>query len=289
MSTGSETVVVFGPGLMGGSLLLGLRKCAPQVRLGAWARRPDALDHLVAAGVADFVTTDAREAARQATILVLCLPVAGLEALARQIAPEVRADAVVTDVGSVKAAIVAPLEEVFSAHCNFVGSHPMCGSEQAGFAAARADLYERAICVVTPTEHSRSGAVGRVGNLWQSVGGRVVEMSPAAHDRAAGAASHLPHATAAAVVRLVASAGPEARMLCAGGFSDTTRIASGSPALWTGILEMNRDEVVRALDELCAILQGLREDLRRHDGPAVEAFLESARRQRAEIVQPGRP
>jgi prephenate dehydrogenase len=212
-----------------------------------------------------------------------------LEALARQIAPEVRDDAVVTDVGSVKSMVVARLEDVFPVHRNFVGSHPMCGSEQAGFDAASGDLYEEALCVVTPTGRSRPGMVGRVKALWQSVGARVAEMSPEAHDRAASTASHVPHVAAAALVRLVGSAGPEAQDLCATGFADTTRIATGSPGLWTGILEMNRDEVARGLGELCAILQGLREDLLRNDGPAVQAFLESARHLRAEIVQRGRP
>jgi prephenate dehydrogenase len=276
------SVAVFGPGLMGGSLLMALRARAPQTKLGAWARRPEVIEQLKSRGLIDFGNTDAVEVAAKAGLAVLCLPVDHLAQVAEAIKPALSPDAVVTDVGSVKGPVVEALEKTFSEGC-FVGSHPMCGSEEAGLSAARADLYEGAMCVVTPTPHSRPAAVRTVTDLWRAVGARTIEMDPAQHDRAAAVVSHVPHVAAALLVELVSAEDPKFRDLCAGGFRDTTRIASGSPELWSAILTSNRREVSKALrtfsdsaKELCAALE-------RNDTAALRSFLERAADGRAKI------
>jgi prephenate dehydrogenase len=214
---------------------------------------------------------------------VLCVPVDRLPEVARSLAPGLAPDAVVTDVGSVKRRVVEELEEFLPAG-RFVGSHPMCGSEASGMAAARADLYEGAVCVVTPTPRSSPAAVAGVEALWAMVGGRALVMDPARHDRAAALASHLPHVAAALLVELVAEGAPEAGLLCAGGFRDSTRIAAGPADLWTAILEANREEVARSLGLAAARLGELKELIESGDFASLRSFLDDAARRRAEIV-----
>lgn len=278
------SVAVFGPGLMGGSLLMALRERAPQTKLGAWARRPEAIRELESRGLIDFGGVSAEEVASQSGLAVLCLPVDRLAELSRVIAAALPPNAVVTDVGSVKQPVVEDLQKIFARHGSFVGSHPMCGSEEAGLDAARADLYAGAICVVTPTPRSRPDVVGAVTGLWRAVGARTLEMDPAEHDRAAAVASHVPHVAAALLVELVCGEEPRFRDLCAGGFRDTTRVASGSPELWAAILSSNRREVAAALRKFGDSVTILREALERNDRPALRGFLENAAAHRAGIT-----
>jgi prephenate dehydrogenase len=279
-----DSIAVFGPGLMGGSLLMALRQRAPQVRLGAWARKAEAFAELESRGLADFGGIDAAEVAAEADLVVLCVPVDHMAQVAGLIKGAVRPQTTVTDVGSVKLSVVEFLERCFAKHGNFIGSHPMCGSEEAGLAAASADLYAGAVCVVTPTAHSRPEAVEAVDTLWRTVGGRVVEMKPSDHDRAAALVSHLPHIVAALLVELVGSGKPEFRALCAGGFRDTTRIASGSPDLWAGILSTNRAEVGSALGQLENLVGDVRTALENNDVTRMRDLLASAAGHRSEIL-----
>ncbi|MBE2181345.1 MAG: prephenate dehydrogenase/arogenate dehydrogenase family protein [Chthoniobacterales bacterium] len=286
MSVHARTVAIFGPGLMGGSLLMALRQRHPGVRLAAWARRDGALEELRQRGLADTCSTDAAEVARDADAIVLCVPVDRTAELASRISAVVAPDALVTDVGSVKQPVVEGLEGIFSEHRNFVGSHPMCGSEEAGLAAARADLYEGALCVVTPTANSQPAMVERAAKLWESAGGRAVEMDPAMHDRAAAIVSHVPHVAAAALVELAGRSDPSFRTLCAGGFRDTTRVASGSPELWTAILSQNRAEASRAIAALVGILAEFQTSLENNDTDRILELLSAAAARRAEVFPP---
>jgi len=217
-------------------------------------------------------------------MVVLCLPVEHLEKVAAEIKDVLPRDAWVTDVGSVKKSVVETLEKLFGRGGSFVGSHPMCGSEEAGLQAARTDLYQGALCVITPTSHSNPQAVRAVSALWQTVGARTIEMEPAEHDRAAAIVSHVPHVAAALLVELVRAEKPSFRELCAGGFRDTTRIASGSPDLWAGILSSNRAEVLAALRKLTAAATRLEGALQSNDTDALRAFLAQAAQHRSEIL-----
>ncbi len=283
MSALPTSVAVFGPGLMGGSLLMALRAHSPQTKLGAWARRPEVIGELESRGLIDFGGTAAGEVAARSGLAVLCLPVDRLDDIAAAIEPALPPEAVVTDVGSVKQPVVEALEKIFTQTGSFVGSHPMCGSEEAGLSAARADLYEGAVCVITPTNRSRRDAVQSVADLWQVVGARTVEMDPAQHDRAAAVVSHVPHVAAALLVELVCAEDPHFRDLCAGGFRDTTRIASGSAELWAAILSSNRREVSAALQKFGDSLAEARQLLEKNDVPALRSLLERAAEHRATI------
>lgn len=276
-------VAVFGPGLMGASLLMALRKKSPGTKLSVWARREKAVREVKRLGLADFAATDAAATARGADVIVLCVPVDRMEDVARGIAPHVGAGTLVTDVGSTKEELVPRLEKIFATHGNFVGSHPMCGSEETGLNAAHAGLYEGALCVVCPTRATRVDLVERTRQFWKAVGGRVSELSPGEHDAAAAVASHVPHVAAAALVELAAAAPESARALCSSGFSDTTRIAAGSPEVWAAILSENRENIADALAGLEKIIVGYRECIRRGDHPEIAARLAAAAANRGKI------
>jgi prephenate dehydrogenase len=160
----------------------------------------------------------------------------------------------------------------------FVGSHPLAGSEKQGFEHADPALFERRICVLTPTEATPRDATERLRGFWEGVGSNVLEMTPEAHDVALGETSHLPHVAAAA---LAASLDPANIRLTAGGFRDSTRIAGGDPENWSSILLLNADGVLRALGRFERELAEFRAALEHRDGAEIRRLLATARERRA--------
>jgi prephenate dehydrogenase len=182
--------------------------------------------------------------------------------------------AVITDVGSTKRGIVAAAERLGGARrVHVVGSHPMAGSERSGYAIARADLFDGATVIVTPTEATNATAVKTVTGFWEGTGARVVTMDPDTHDRAVAAISHLPHVVAWALVDAVARFEPAALDVAARGFKDTTRIAASDPVVWTEILLANRDAVAASLSAFRYALDDLARVIATGDGAAVAATL----------------
>jgi prephenate dehydrogenase len=206
-----------------------------------------------------------------------------MRGLVKQMLPVLRQGAIVTDVGSVKGSVVRDLEAlVAKAGAHFVGSHPMAGAEKMGVAAARADLFVGAVCVITPTRKSSPAAVRKVEQLWKAVGSRLLRLTPQAHDDLVSRSSHLPHVVAAQLANLILSPKhpKEQGMLCANGFRDTTRIASGSPEMWRDIALANRKNLSRALETFTHGLQNFRRALKSGDAQAVSRFFEQARERR---------
>lgn len=276
------SLAVFGPGLLGGSLLLDAR--AQGVReLRVWGRRDASLDQVRARGLADFAGTDARAVAEGADFLVLCVPVGGMKALADEIGrTRLGADAVVTDVGSVKAAVLSGAGAAFkSAGVPFIGSHPMAGGEIPGLEAARAGLFQGAPCILTPEPDTSPAALEQVDVFWKTLGCRTTRMSAARHDEVVARISHLPHL--AAVAATLAAFQPDATMteFAAGGLRDTTRVASGLPSMWREILLENRTAILPALADLHRITGELLEILGNADEDQLLAVLEHAKQLRA--------
>lgn len=285
-----QKVALLGVGLLGGSLGLALRRLGLAGRVHGYVRRESAIPECRAAGAVDSAGTDLAEAVRGADLVVFCTPLGQMPPLAEKAAPHLAPGALVTDVGSVKAPLVRALEPILGAvGARFVGSHPMAGSERTGVGAARADLFAGAVCVVTPTPASDPAAVATVSRLWEAVGGRVLTMSPETHDERVARTSHLPQALAATLAHLVLSpeAPPEQARLCAGGFRDGTRVASGSPEMWRDIFLANREPVTRALDEFCRAFDRLRQAVAAGDAATLERFLTTARQRREAWRQAG--
>ena len=276
-------VTIVGVGLLGGSLGLALQKRRLADRVIGYVRRKASVSEARRHRAVHEATRDLRRAVAEADLVILCTPLAQMRSLAAEMAVALKPGAVVTDVGSVKASVVRDLEKrVARAGAHFIGSHPMAGSEKTGVAAARADLFVNAICVVTPTKSSDRAALRRVEQFWKSVGGRVKRLSPRVHDLLVSRSSHLPHLLAAALTNLVLDPGGPAALadLCATGFRDTTRVASGSPEMWRDIALANRHNLVGALDAFARDLVRLRRALASDDPKWLGRWLEQARDRR---------
>ncbi len=231
----------------------------------------------------DFATLDLQEAVNGAELVVLCTPLAQMEPLLKQILPHLEPGVIVTDVGSVKGNVVQALEGVAAkAGAHFIGSHPMAGAERMGVSAARSDLFRDAVCVVTPTRKSNRVALRKVEELWKSVGARVIRLAPEAHDRLVSRSSHLPHLVAAALADSVLSGSDPKNqgLLCANGFRDTTRIASGSPEMWRDIAVANAREIDKALGDFITGLLKIRALVAKRDNRRIEQMLSRAKQRR---------
>lgn len=214
----------------------------------AVGRRRESLEPALADGAVDRITTDVGEGVAGADFCVLATPVATLTALLPAVWRAADGEAVITDVGSTKAGIVkAALALARDRPLSFVGSHPMAGSERSGYGVARADLFQGATVIVTPTDATPPDAVKRVTEFWEALGGRVTTLDPVTHDRAVAAISHLPHLVADALVDAVARLDPRFFDFAARGFKDTTRIAAADARVWREIFQENRAALAEAL------------------------------------------
>lgn len=274
---------ILGVGLLGGSLGLALRRRGLVQEVIGLVRRRETIDEAVRAGAVDSASIDIRDVVRDADLVVLCTPLAQMAGLAAQLEGLPARDAVVTDVGSAKAAVIEAVDPFTRKWgLQFVGSHPMAGSENSGVGAAREDLFDGATTVVTPSEKSDTAAVTRIVELWKAVGSRVLTMSAECHDALVSRSSHLPHLVAAALAHWILDPehAPEQRQLCATGFRDTTRVASGSPEMWRDIALANRDPILKAFDCFEAVLVEVRRAIREGDAEALEGFLRVAKQRR---------
>jgi prephenate dehydrogenase len=278
-----KKITLVGVGLLGGSLGMALRKRRLAGSVVGYVRRAASVVECEGLGAVSLATLDLQRAAEGAELIVLCTPIAQMRGLVEQILLALKPGAIVTDVGSVKSSVVRDLESlVGKAGAHFVGSHPMAGAEKMGVAAARADLFDGAVCVVTPTRKSNPAAVRKVEQLWKSVGARLLRLTPKAHDDLVSRSSHLPHVVAAQLANLILSPehSREQGILCANGFRDTTRIASSSPEMWRDIALANRQNLSRALERFTQGLQKFRRALRSGDAEAVTKFFEQAKERR---------
>ena len=282
-----KRIAILGPGLLGGSLALKLH-ASEMCKVRLWARRPEALKEIEERHCADFASNDVAEIVRDADLVVLCVPVDAMGDLARQVVSAIRPDTIVTDVGSVKASVAAELGPIFQSRGRFVGSHPMAGTEHTGLQAAKADLFHGTTCMVTPEESTAPETVEEVTRFWQSVGCRVVTIAAREHDECVALISHLPHIVAGALVHAVASENAHAFQVVGPGFRDSTRVASGPPGMWIGILRENSAAILAALDALLVKLTDLRQILAspQNGDASLRNFLAEAKQTRDQIKFP---
>ena len=273
-------IAIIGIGLLGGSLGLAIRERGLAKSVYGYVRRQEVIEKCVASGIVNWAGCDLREVVNDADLIILCTPILQMKSLVEKMLPYIKQGAILTDVGSAKEKIVAELESmVQNSGAFFVGSHPMAGSEKTGFEYARADLFNNAICVVTPTQNLLRTTTDKVKNFWKSIGGRVIELSPEIHDVLVSRASHLPHLLAAQLVLYVLDSNyPEQQAtLCATGFRDTTRIASGSPEMWRDIALVNKDNLIKTLDEFIRRLEQLKRTLDEGDVGKITEFFNTAK------------
>jgi prephenate dehydrogenase len=227
---------------------------------------------------------DPAEAAGQAELVILAVPVRATASVCDQLAPSLaaRPDVLVTDCGSTKLEVLRAVEGALPFPERFVGAHPIAGTERSGPDAARADLFRGRRCLITPSTATRGDKVAECAALWQSVGAETKYMDAAAHDRALAYVSHLPHAAAFALAGVVGAV--DAAGLSGGGFADTTRIAASDPVMWRDVFLANADAILGAIDRLEGALGELQRAIAGGDGAAIERWIRRAHEGRARIL-----
>jgi prephenate dehydrogenase len=269
-------VVILGPGLLGGSLALALAQQRPVV----WGRRRAPLDFLAQASSQISVEPEMATAVKDAELVILATPIGVMPQLLDELVrlQTLAPGAIITDVGSVKRPIVQQATEILKGTgYRFVGSHPMAGSEAAGVEAARADLFENAMCLLTPNSDTSSDALSQTEAFWKALGCRIHIVCPTEHDQIVAHISHMPHALASIIVDTALGKKPAWAEFAGGGLRDTTRVASGDPGMWAEILLENRDSVVDALRQAETRLQDLLKFLDSREIEPIRRFLLEAK------------
>lgn len=282
-----EKLAIVGVGLIGGSFARALREAGVVGSIVGIGRSRANLEHALSQGIIDEYTHSAAEGVRNAQVVFISVPVCTIPTLVQEISGSLSPGCIVTDGGSVKAAIVRECEPLMPPGCHFVGGHPIAGTEHSGSAASFASLYRGKRCILTPTERTDPAAFETVSRLWRTAGANVCSMEPERHDRIFAEISHLPHAVAYALVHAVGTAdvgGENVLSYSAGGFRDFTRIASSDPAMWRDIALMNRGALLASIDGFSASLAELRRRIAAGDSQGLAEFFTIAKQFRDGIL-----
>jgi len=297
-----EKLVIFGVGLIGGSLARALRAAGAvgsMRQVIGVGRSAESTARALQLGVIDgaaALNDDAALAAalEGADVVLLAAPVAQTQPLLERIAPFLGAATLVTDAGSTKSDVVAAARAALGERIGqFVPGHPIAGREASGVDAALPDLYVDRNVILCPLPENAPAAVARVADMWRATGATVHQMTTPQHDRVLASVSHLPHVLAFAYIEQIIRT-PDAALrlgFAAGGFRDFTRIAASSPEMWRDICVANRAALLEELDGYTAVLAQLRDAIERGDGAALEAVFARSRTARrnwqAHAAQPG--
>lgn len=279
-------LTVIGVGLIGGSLARALRAAGVVNTIVGSGRGEANLARAQELGVIDRYELDPAAAVAEADVVVVGVPLGAMRPVFEAIAPTLRQDAILTDVGSAKACVVEDARAVFGHWPNFVPGHPIAGTERSGVDASFAELFQRRRVILTPLPQTSPAALEQVSQLWQVAGAVVTEMSVAHHDEILAATSHLPHLLAYGLVDTLSrwDSSREIFQFAAGGFRDFTRIASSDPIMWRDICVANRKALSAALDRYTEDLARLADRVRAGDGQALEEVFRHAKQARDRFV-----
>lgn len=263
--------------MIGGSVGLAAKRRKLVRTVRGLGRSRENLEQAKTIGAVDEIHLEPAAALKDADVVVLCTPVDQIAEQVLTFAPLCKRGTLITDAGSTKGDIADLLDGRLPEGVDFIGSHPLAGSEKKGATFADPDLFEGRCVVVTPTSKTSPSAVTAATEFWTSLGGRVRTMSPHEHDQALALTSHLPHLLAAALAGIL----PESlRGLTASGFRDTTRIAAGDPDLWTAIFMHNREALLHAYDLVQTRLSEFERILQEKDSAALARLLRQAKQSR---------
>lgn len=279
-----KRIAVIGAGLIGGSILLAAARRGLAGSLACWSRSERSRATLRGFGVAE-VFEDAAACVRGADLVVVTTPVDAAEETFLAMAPGLSPGAIVTDAGSVKAAILLAARRLPAAN-PFVGAHPMAGGEKAGATHAAAGLFEGRVCFLTPTGAEDPKALAAVRRFWQDLGSVLHETDAAKHDEIVAAISHVPHASASALMLAVTDQSGFRPFAVGAGLRDTTRIAAGEENLWVGILLANARHTAAGLRDVERRVAELRSAIESADIPALRRLLAEARLARQNLDRP---
>jgi cyclohexadieny/prephenate dehydrogenase len=286
-----ERLAIIGLGLIGSSIARAARRSNVAAKIVAYDRQPSVLERVRQLALADEAAASAEEAARDADLVILCVPVGANGEVARRIGPNLKPGAIVSDVGSVKSAVEAAVAPHIPAGVHLLPAHPVAGTEQSGPDAGFASLFLHRWCILTPPDGADPAAVERVRAFWRALGSNVETMTAAHHDLVLAITSHLPHLIAYNIVGTAADLEDRLRAevikFSAGGFRDFTRIAASDPTMWRDVFLHNKDAVLEMLGRFNEDLSALQRMIRRGDGDGLFDLFTRTRAIRMGIVALG--
>jgi cyclohexadieny/prephenate dehydrogenase len=286
-----ERVALIGLGLIGSSLSHAIRRRGLARAIVGHAQSEKTRDTALRIGLVSSVYATAAEAARDADLVILCAPIGACGALAQNMSPALRAGAIVTDVGSVKGAIVRDVGPHIPVGVHFIPGHPIAGTEHSGPESGFAELFDGRWCVLTPPQGSDKAAVDKLAAFWKACGSNVEVMDADHHDMVLAITSHVPHLIAYNIVNTAAHlervTDTEVIKFSAGGFRDFTRIAASDPVMWRDVFLTNKDAVLEMLGRFSEDLTDLQRAIRSGDGDTLHRLFTEARATRRGIIQAG--
>lgn len=285
-------VAIVGVGLLGGSLGLALKKKKVTQSVVGLGRNEQRLTRAIEKKAIDefYLPSDWKCGLHDVDIAIVCTPVRDIVPFIKKIVPWLPKGSIITDVGSTKYSIVSQIDLYLLRQHHpvyFVGSHPMAGSEQTGIESANPDLFKQAVCLITPSKYTTQVAIDKISQMWKLVGGNVIYLSPIDHDRYVAAISHLPHIIAASLVATVAALNKKDNQLiqlAAGGFKDTTRIASSSPEIWRDICLENKKTIVDVLKLFEKELKSIKQAVSTADAKQIYRAFDTAKQFRDKMI-----
>jgi cyclohexadieny/prephenate dehydrogenase len=284
-------IALIGFGLIGGSIARAARAQGLAREIVTTARSAKTRARVAELGIVDAVLDSNAEAVKDADLVILCIPVGACGAVAQEIADHLKPGAIVSDVGSVKGAVVREMAPHLPAGIHFVPAHPVAGTEHSGPDSGFAELFINRWCILTPPNGTDTSAVERLGAFWAALGARVETMTPDHHDMVLAITSHLPHLIAYTIVgtadELEGVTQSEVLKFSAGGFRDFTRIAASDPVMWRDVFLTNKDAVLEMLGTFNEDLSKLTRAIRRGDGEALFEHFARTRAIRRGIVEIG--
>ncbi len=291
MSEMFSKVAILGVGLIGSSMAHAMRRGGLAGHIAGYARRAETLERARAVGFADSLHGDASACVKDAELVVLATPVGTFASLAEEIAPFLKQGAILTDVGSVKGAVIRDVGPFVPEGVHFIPAHPIAGTEQSGPEAGFPELFDGRWCILTPPPGANSEAVEKLKSFWQALGSQVEVMEARRHDLVLAITSHVPHLIAYNIVGtaddLETVTENEVIKFSAGGFRDFTRIAASDPTMWRDVFLNNRDAVLEILGRFEEDLSILKRAIRWSDGEALFKFFTRTRAIRRGIIDAG--
>jgi cyclohexadieny/prephenate dehydrogenase len=284
-------VALLGIGLIGSSMAHAMRRAGLAAHIAGYARNPETLAQANEIGFADSLHDTPTAAARDADFIVLATPVGAFGALAEEIAPHLKRGAIVSDVGSVKSAVIRDVGPHIPQGVHLVPAHPIAGTEQSGPAAGFVELFDGRWCVLTPPPGTDAQAIETVRTFWRRCGSEVEIMDARHHDLVLAITSHVPHLIAYNIVGTAADletvTQSEVIKYSAGGFRDFTRIAASDPTMWRDVFLNNREAVLEMLGRFSEDLTALQRAIRWGDGETLFNLFTRTRAIRREVIDAG--
>ncbi len=284
-----ERVALIGVGLIGASLALAMRRDGLAGRIDGCVRSQASRAYCLENGIVDAMHDTPGAAAADADLVVLCTPIGAYAALAEALAPHLKPGAILTDVGSVKQAVIRDVGPLVPEGVHFIPGHPVAGTERSGPQAGFPELFEGRWCILTPPPGTDADAVERLAEMWRRCGSMVEIMEPRHHDEVVAVTSHLPHLIAYTIVGTASDIEQgtlsEVAKFSAGGFRDFTRIAGSNPIMWRDIFLNNRDAVLEMLQRFTEDLTALQRAIRWGEGETLEALFRRTRDVRQSVIE----